>query len=139
MMIVIVYIAIAVLMLNAMLMAVFERIRELGVLKALGVGPGGILGLMFAEALIVTVIAILVGVSLGVPTLYYLATEGIEFTSLTGMSMMGVAMSPVWHADMSAATFGMPIAVLVLIVALAVTYPALKAAFLDPVEAIHHH
>jgi ABC-type lipoprotein release transport system permease subunit len=33
----------------------------------------------------------------------------------------------------------MPIAVLVLIVALAVTYPALKAAFLDPVEAIHHH
>jgi len=139
MMIVIVYIAIAVLILNAMLMTVFERIRELGVLKALGVGPGGILGLMFAEALIVTVIAILVGVSLGVPTLYYLATEGIEFTSLTGMSMMGIAMSPVWHADMSAATFGMPIAVLVLIVALAVTYPALKAAFLDPVEAIHHH
>lgn len=139
MMIVIVYIAIAVLILNAMLMAVFERIRELGVLKALGVGPGGILGLMLAEALIVTAIAILVGVSLGVPTLYYLAVEGIEFTSLTGMSMMGVAMSPVWHADMSAATFGMPIAVLVLIVALAVTYPALKAAFLDPVEAIHHH
>jgi ABC-type lipoprotein release transport system permease subunit len=139
MMVVIVYIAIAVLILNAMLMAVFERIRELGVLKALGVGPGGILGLMFAEALILTVIAILLGVSLGVPTLYYLATEGIEFTSLTGMSMMGVAMSPVWHADMSVATFGMPIAVLVGIVALAVTYPALKAAFLDPVEAIHHH
>jgi ABC-type lipoprotein release transport system permease subunit len=139
MMIVIVYIAIAVLMLNAMLMAVFERIRELGVLKALGVGPGGILGMMFAEALIVTVISILIGVSLGMPTLYYLATEGIELTSLAGISVMGVAMSPVWHADMSAATFGLPIAVLVLIVALAVSYPALKAAFLDPVEAIHHH
>jgi ABC-type lipoprotein release transport system permease subunit len=138
MMIVIVYIAIAVLILNAMLMSVFERIRELGVLKALGVGPGGILGLMFAEALIVTAISILVGVTLGAPTLYYLATEGVELTSLTGISVMGVAMSPVWHADMSAATFGIPIGVLVLIVAIAVTYPALKAAFIDPVEAIHH-
>jgi len=77
-------------------------------------------------------------VALGVPTLYYLATEGVELTSLTGMSVMGVAMSPVWHADMSPATFGMPIGVLVLIVAIAVTYPALKAAFIDPVEAIHH-
>jgi ABC-type lipoprotein release transport system permease subunit len=131
-------IAIAVLILNAMLMSVFERIRELGVLKALGVGPGGILGLMFAEALIVTAISILVGVTLGAPTLYYLATEGVELTSLTGISVMGVAMSPVWHADMSAATFGIPIGVLVLIVAIAVTYPALKAAFIDPVEAIHH-
>ena len=138
MMITIVYIAIAVLILNAMLMSVFERIRELGVLKALGVGPGGILALMFAEALIVTTISILVGVTLGVPTLYYLATEGVELTSLTGMSVMGVAMSPVWHADMSPATFVMPIGVLVLIVAIAVTYPALKAAFIDPVEAIHH-
>jgi ABC-type lipoprotein release transport system permease subunit len=139
MMIVIVYIAIAVLILNAMLMSVFERIRELGVLKALGVGPGGILGLMFAEALIVTTVAIAVGVALGVPTLYYLATEGIELTSLTGMSIMGVAMSPVWRAEMSLASFGVPIAVLVFIVVLAVIYPALKAAFIDPVEAIHHH
>jgi len=138
MMIVIVYVAIAVLILNAMLMSVFERIRELGVLKALGVGPGGILGLMFAEALIVTAIAIAVGVALGAPTLYYMATEGIELTSLTGMSIMGVAMSTVWHADMRASTFAIPIAVLVGIVGLAVIYPALKAAMIDPVRAIHH-
>jgi len=138
MMIVIVYIAIAILILNAMLMSVFERIRELGVLKALGVGPGGILGLMFAEALIVTSIAVAVGIALGAPTLYYLATEGVELTSLTGMSIMGVAMSPVWHADMRASTFAIPVAVLVGVVGLAVVYPALKAALIDPVRAIHH-
>jgi ABC-type lipoprotein release transport system permease subunit len=138
MMIVIVYLAIAVLVLNAMLMAVFERIRELGVLKALGFGPGGILALMFAEALYTTAISILIGVALGAPTLYYLATVGVELSSLTGMSVMGIAMSTVWHADISAATFGVPIAVLTLIVFLAVIYPALKAALIDPVEAIHH-
>ena len=42
----IVYIAIGILILNAMLMAVFERIREFGVLKALGVGPCGVLRLI---------------------------------------------------------------------------------------------
>lgn len=138
MMIVIVYIAIAILVLNAMLMAVFERIRELGVLKALGVGPGGILLLMFAEASIVTTVSILAGVALAAPTIHYLATRGIELASLADLSVMGIAMSPVWHAEMSAATFGMPIAVLILIMTLAVAYPALKAAFIDPVAAIHH-
>jgi ABC-type antimicrobial peptide transport system permease subunit len=138
MMIVIVYVAIAVLILNSMLMAVFERIRELGVLKALGFAPEGILALMFAEAVILFGLSIGVGFALGVPAIYYMATVGVELTSLTGVTVMGVVMTPLWHADMSAATFAMPVAVLGVIVALAVIYPALKAAFIDPVEAIHH-
>jgi putative ABC transport system permease protein len=135
----IVYIAIAILILNAMLMAVFERIRELGVLKALGVGPAGILGLMLAEAAIVTGLAVAVGVVLGVPTLQYLAIHGIELTTIGGMSIMGIAMDPVWRAELSVGAVTAPVGALVVIVALAVAYPALKAAFIDPVEAIHHH
>jgi ABC-type lipoprotein release transport system permease subunit len=135
----IVYLAIAILILNAMLMAVFERIHELGVLKALGVGPAGILGLMLAEALIVTALAVAVGVALGVPTLQYLAIYGIELTSVAGMSIMGIAMDPVWRAELSVAAVAAPLGALVAIVALAVAYPSLKAAFIDPVEAIHHH
>ena len=46
---VIVYVVIAILILNAMLMAVFERIREFGILKALGVGPGTVMWLIFVE------------------------------------------------------------------------------------------
>lgn len=134
----IVYLAIAVLILNAMLMAVFERIHELGVLKALGVGPVEILGLMLAEAGILTAISVAVGVALGIPTLLYLATYGIELTSLSGLSMMGMAMDSVWRADMSLETVLAPIAVLVAIVAVAVLYPALKAAMIDPVRAIYH-
>ena len=48
----IVYVAVAILILNAMLMAVFERIREFGVLKAIGTSPLQVLTLMLLEGLI---------------------------------------------------------------------------------------
>ncbi|MBW2395756.1 MAG: FtsX-like permease family protein [Deltaproteobacteria bacterium] len=134
----IVYLAIAVLILNSMLMAVFERIRELGVLKALGVGPAGILGLMLAEAGIVTAISVAVGLALGLPTLLYLAIYGIELTSVAGLSIMGMAMDPHWRAEMSVGVVAAPVGALVAIVSVAVLYPALKAAWIDPVRAIYH-
>ncbi|MCP3984224.1 MAG: ABC transporter permease [bacterium] len=134
----IVYLAIAVLILNAMLMAVFERIRELGVLKALGVGPAGIAGLVWAEAVILTAISVVVGLMLGVPTLLYLAIYGIELTSMAGVSVMGMAMDPMWRAELSIDVVVAPVGALVAIVSLAVVYPSLKAAWIDPVRAIYH-
>ncbi|MBW2395439.1 MAG: ABC transporter permease [Deltaproteobacteria bacterium] len=134
----IVYLAIAVLILNSMLMAVFERIRELGVLKALGVGPAGILGLMLAEAGIVTAISVAAGLAVGLPSLLYLAIYGIELTSVAGLSIMGMAMDPHWRAEMSVGVVLAPVGALVAIVSVAVLYPALKAAWIDPVRAIYH-
>jgi putative ABC transport system permease protein len=135
----IVYVAIGMLILNAMLMAVFERIRELGVLKALGVSPAAILGLMFAESAIQTGLAIAVGLTVATPVLYYLRDTGVHLASLTGMSIMGIALDPVWRAAIEPSTFTQPVGVLVSVVAMAVLYPAAKAAWIDPVAAIRHH
>ena len=46
----IINVAIAIVILNAMLMAVFERIKEFGVLKALGVAPLQVLAMIYAES-----------------------------------------------------------------------------------------
>ena len=46
----IIYLAIGLLLLNAMLMAVFERIREFGVFKAIGASPATVFSLIFLEA-----------------------------------------------------------------------------------------
>jgi ABC-type lipoprotein release transport system permease subunit len=134
----IVYAAVAILVLNAMLMAAYERIRENGVLKALGVSPFQIFGLMVVEAVIQAVLAVGIGVALGLPALLYLERSGLDMSMLSGMSVMGIAMEPIWYADAGFESFTGPVTALLGIVAFAVAIPALKAARIDPVQALHH-
>jgi ABC-type lipoprotein release transport system permease subunit len=135
----IMYIAIGMLILNAMLMAVFERIRELGVMKALGVGPFEVLRLILLESALQTAIAVAAGLVLSVPALLYLEDTGIDLGMLAGTSVLGIAMDPIWRAAISPQVFTTPVVVLLVMVGLAVTYPALKAAAVQPVEAMRHH
>jgi len=134
----IVYIVIAILILNAMLMAVFERIREFGLLKALGVGPGRVMALIFTESCMQTGLALAIGLTLSAPTLWYLSNRGIDLGSFAGTSMLGLSMAAVWKAAVSPATFAGPVFTLVAIVLVAVVYPAVKAARISPVEAMRH-
>lgn len=134
----IIYIAVGILILNAMLMAVFERIREFGVLKALGVGPLRVVNLILVESAIQTVIAIVAGVTLAIPGMWYLGNIGINVGKLGGMSAMGLALRPVWYGIYDFDTLSGPLAMLVFIVFFAVLYPALKAAWIRPVEAMRH-
>ena len=134
----IIYIVIAILILNAMLMAVFERIREFGVLKALGVEPRQVLSLIFVESALQTGLALAIGLALSLPTLWYLVEYGIDTGALGGVSVIGATFATVWQAAVSPATFVTPSMTLILLVLLAVIYPALKAARISPVEAMRH-
>jgi putative ABC transport system permease protein len=135
---VIVFLAIGIVILNAMLMAVFERIREFGVLKAIGVAPRVVFGTVMTETMIHTGLAILVGGILSVPTSIYLSTSGINLSSMSGASIMGIAWDPIWRSSFSVQTFTGPVVMLAAIVFMAALYPALKAAFIRPVAAMHH-
>jgi len=134
----IVYAAVAILILNAMLMATFERIREIGVGKALGVGPLRVFGMMVAEAVFQAAIASGIGVALGVPTLLHLARHGLDLSFMGDVSVVGIAMRPIWYPDTSLASYAGPVTALLVITLLAVVFPATKAARIDPVEALHH-
>ncbi len=127
-----------ILILNAMLMAVFERIREFGVLKAIGYGPLQVLSMMIAEGMIQAVVATILGFILAAPGMWYLATYGINVGVLGGVQMAGLTMPPVWQAHYTLETVRVPVLMLFFIVFFAVLYPALKAAWIRPVEAIHH-
>ncbi len=134
----VVYFAIAIVILNAMLMAVFERIREFGVLKALGVGPGGVLALVYVETLLQTLLAIGIAVLLSLPVNYYMVNTGLDLSAMGDVSVIGVSWNPVWKSAVDLSTYTTPITTLSVIVLLAVLYPALKAAFIKPVTAMRY-
>jgi putative ABC transport system permease protein len=138
-MFVIVCIAIGIVILNAVLMAVFERIREFGVLKALGVGPGTVLSIIVMEVGIMTALATCVGMLCSWPLLWYLTVHGIDLGNLANTAIAGVAWDPVWRASVQRSNFVIPLVTLWVVVGLATTYPAMRAAFVQPVEAMRHH
>jgi ABC-type lipoprotein release transport system permease subunit len=137
-MVIIIYTALAIVILPAMLLSVFERIREFGVLKALGVGPGGVLRLILVESGIQTGIALAAGCLLSIPALWYMVYTGIDMTWIGGISISGIAWDPVWKAAVTQETYMGPVVTLVFIVSIAVLYPAVKAAFIAPVSAMRH-
>jgi len=134
----IIYMAVAILILNAMLMAVFERIREFGVLKAIGYGPFQVLGMMLAEGMMLAVVATVLGLLCAAPGMWYMTVYGINVGTLGGMEMAGMTMPPIWHGVYTVKTCATPIAMLFIISFFAVLYPAIKAAWIRPVEAMHH-
>ncbi len=136
---VIVYLAVGILILNAMLMAVFERIRELGVLKALGFTPAQVLTMMLLEGLIQAVVATALGVVLALPVMAYLERVGIDVGVLGGMQLAGLTMPSIWRGHYTLATTQAPVLVLFVVVLVAVAYPAARAAWIQPIQAMQHN
>ena len=122
---------------NTTLMAVFERMREFGILKALGMRPWRIVRGVLTESFILLVLGMAGGNLLALLTLWPLAGSGIDLSSLAAgveyAGMTRVIYPVVQSADVLTANL------IVLLLGLAVSlYPALKAARFKPVEAMAH-
>ncbi|MDX8389825.1 MAG: FtsX-like permease family protein [Mariprofundaceae bacterium] len=131
------YIAVATVILNAMLMNVFERIHEFGMMRAVGVKPWQIVRLVYAETLVQTMLAILIAVTTGWWAANYYANYGIDMSSFAGsISYGGIAFDPIWYAYITPDVIWIPPLFLLLMALFAVIYPAAKAALIRPVDAI---
>lgn len=139
-MVLITYVAVAMIVLNAMLMSVFERIRELGVMKAIGVTPWQILLLVYVETMAQVTVASIIALSSGWSVARYFQNNGIDLSAIAGStSFGGVAIDPIWYAYVTKEAVIIPIVFLFIIAAVAVIYPAIKAAVIRPVKAIYYH
>jgi putative ABC transport system permease protein len=103
---------------NVMMLTVTERIKEIGVMKAVGANKGDIRTLFLIESGILGLVSGLIGVSLGGGLAYLISVLG-NFPSTVTLTSMLIGL-----------TFGLVTSVV------AGVYPASRAARLDPVEAL---
>ncbi len=133
------YIAVASVVLNAVLMSVFERIREFGIMKAIGVSPLQSVALIYAEVILQTLLASLLGLGVGWWVASHFQTYGMDMSGLAGdVNFAGIALDPIWYAYITPEVLSNPVIFLFLIAILAAIYPALKVARIRAVDAIHY-
>jgi ABC-type lipoprotein release transport system permease subunit len=121
--------------LNTMLMSVFERTRELGVLKAIGMRPGRILVLVVIESVLLACLAGAIGLVFGGLLDAWLVVNGIRFGD-KGMAVMGITLDPVIYGVVRPEGVVMVLGALVLVSVLASLYPGWRASRLVPVDAM---
>jgi putative ABC transport system permease protein len=133
----IVMLIVAVILANTLLMAVFERIREIGILGALGMRRRTVLGLFLLEAGVLGLAGVAVGLALGSGVVAYLATSGIPIGDQTAaVGGSALALGTTIYAHFVPGTFAALAAATLVIVVLAALYPAWYAARLEPVAAL---
>ncbi len=124
--------------LNTILMATYERIPEFGIVRALGASPWRIIRDVAIEGLVLGVVATVVGSILGGALCYFGAVNGFDFSSDQPLELAGIVVDPVVHVRVTPAVILFPIASMWVVSTLAALYPAVKAARINPVEAMTH-
>ena len=125
--------------LNTMLMSVFERVRELGMLSALGMRPARVVLTVLSESLALAVAGLGVGLALGSLLVWHLSSTGLDLRSWMGeISIAETRMDPVIAVVWSWNAVWWPAVGLVLSTVVASLLPALRAAFVHPALAMRN-
>jgi ABC-type lipoprotein release transport system permease subunit len=133
----IVFLAVAVLIANTLLMSVFARAREIGILSSLGMTGGQIMELFMLEGFLLALLGIAAGWVLGLGAVYYLANVGFSIPAETSSMVEGMAFGTQLKGGYAPEQFIILSVLMLLFVTLVSLYPAWYAARMEPVEALH--
>jgi ABC-type lipoprotein release transport system permease subunit len=123
--------------LNLMLMAVFERTREIGLLGSMGMKQRQIMGLFLLEGVWIGVLGALVGCLIGGLITGYYERVGMPWTA-EEYSSLNALMGNRIYFDVTVELVLQRALVVIIIAALASLYPAWQASRREPAEALHY-
>jgi putative ABC transport system permease protein len=116
---------------NVMIMAVYERIREIGTIAAIGTLPGKILSLFIMEGFLLGGLGALAGDLLGLLVILILNRVGITFD-------FGMQTGLILSATIALRDVLVISAIVILISVVASLQPAFKASRMEPIKALRH-
>jgi putative ABC transport system permease protein len=116
---------------NVMVMAVYERINEIGTIAAMGTGPGRILALFLTEGLLLGALGAVIGVIVSVVGIAALKAAKISFN-------FGQQQGLILNPSITAADIVSIALIVIFIATLGSLQPAWKAAKMDPITALRH-
>jgi len=117
--------------LNVMIMAVYERIREIGTMAAIGTPPGKILALFMMEGLSLGVLGTIIGGGVGLLILFILNVAHITFN-------FGQQQGLLLQAYVNPMDFATIAVIVILVSVIASLQPAFKASRMEPIVALRH-
>ncbi len=133
--IIIIFLALSFGLVNTLVMAIFERVREIGLIQALGMRPALIVYQILLESLLLLLIGLGIGNALALVTIMPLQ-DGLDISVVAdGMAMMGAG--SVLYPKLTLSDMLLANTVVILLGILTSILPAWRAAQLDPVRALN--
>jgi ABC-type lipoprotein release transport system permease subunit len=123
--------------LNLLLMAVYERTREIGVLGAMGLKPRQISLLFILEGTLIGLVGVGMGIVLGLAFNAMMRAVGLDFTAFSGMTSYTALITDKVYPSWGVGKLLSRSLTVAIIAALASLIPAREAAQRDPAEALH--
>lgn len=123
--------------LNLLLMAIFERTREIGVLGALGMKPRNISALFLLEGALMGLVGLAFGVLLGLVFNFALSRVGFDYTQFSGMTSYTALIRGTVYPTLGMEKLLQRSLIVLFITLLASLYPALEASQKEPAQALH--
>ncbi len=124
--------------LNLMMMAVFERTREMGVMAALGMTGRQIMGLYLLEGTFIGIVGAVIGCTLAAALLWWLSQVGIDYSSAQGAGEITALLGERLYPSITLGEIASRGVLVAVVAALASVYPAWQASRQQPAEALHH-
>lgn len=130
-----IFVAMAFGIANALLMAVYERIREFGVLRSLGLRPNRLVILVALESLILTLAGTALGLIVALPVVAWLSRTGVDMSAFSSaLQEYGIGTTVYFHVE--ARDIVAPVLLSLVTAVLAALWPAFKAVRVRPAEAM---
>jgi ABC-type lipoprotein release transport system permease subunit len=123
---------------NTLVMSTYDRMKEFGIIRAIGATPWLIIRQVSLEAILLTFLASIIGTVIGLSIAIYLQVYGIDISGRGNLAIGGIVFDPIWRASVSLKSVFLPVVLMTLTSIVASIYPASIAARIKPVEAIHY-